>query len=85
MSERIILQLPKALENIEVYNHRTPQHRRRQFWVLGAFTERCKNLALASSRRPVSMNIRMEQLSSIMTDIYLNIYIENFTQICRTT
>lgn len=44
--------------------------------MLGAFRERCEKLVLASSRRPVSMNIRMEQLSSYMTGFYLKTYRE---------
>lgn len=44
--------------------------------MLGAFRVRCEKLLLASSRRSVGMNIRMEQLSAYMTDFYLNIYRE---------
>jgi hypothetical protein len=76
MSKRTILQFPKALEIIKEYKHRKSQHRRRQFWVLGAFRVRCEKLLLASLRRSVGMNIRMEQLSAYMTDFYLNIYRE---------
>ena len=84
MSERTILQFPKALESTEVYSHRTTEHGRRQFWVLGAFTERCEKLVLALSRRPVGVNIRMESTQNLY-DGFLSKYTSRiFIQICRT-